>query len=73
MSKAKATFHSILWNHTGKITEYILMYAASILIARGLGAAENGTFVGLRKSANDVWTIDIQSPNGNGNIKIKFE
>ncbi len=47
MSKAKATFHSILWNHTGKITEYILMYAASILIARGLGAAENGTFVGL--------------------------
>ncbi len=47
MSKAKATFHSILWNHAGKIAEYILMYAASILIARGLGAAENGTFVGL--------------------------
>lgn len=47
MSKAKATFHSILWNHAGKILEYILMYAASILIARGLGAAENGTFVGL--------------------------
>ncbi len=47
MSKAKATFHSILWNHAGKIVEYILMYAASILIARGLGAAENGTFVGL--------------------------
>lgn len=47
MSKAKLTFHSALWNHIGKILEYVLMYLTSILIARGLGVEDNGRFVGL--------------------------
>ena len=47
MSKAKLTFRSAFWNHAGKILEYMLMYAASIVIARGLGVEENGKFVGL--------------------------
>lgn len=47
MSRAKLTFQSALWNHAGKILEYLLMYGTSIVIARGLGVAENGRFVGL--------------------------
>ncbi len=47
MSKAKQTFHSALWNHGGRILEYLLMYVTSIVIARGLGVEENGRFVGL--------------------------
>jgi len=47
MSKAKLTFQSALWNHAGKILEYVLMYATSIIIARGLGVQENGRFVGM--------------------------
>lgn len=47
MSQAKRTFTSALWNHAGKILEYLLMYVTSIVIARGLGVAENGRFVGL--------------------------
>ncbi len=47
MSKAKLTFQSALWNHAGKVLEYLLMYITSIVIARGLGVEENGRFVGL--------------------------
>lgn len=47
MSNAKITFHSALWNHAGKVLEYLLMYLTSIVIARGLGVQENGRFVGL--------------------------
>ncbi|MBX2991723.1 MAG: oligosaccharide flippase family protein [Bacteroidetes bacterium] len=47
MSKAKQTFHSAIWNHGGRILEYLLMYITSIVIARGLGVEENGRFVGL--------------------------
>jgi O-antigen/teichoic acid export membrane protein len=47
MSKVQLTFRSALWNHAGKVLEYVLMYLTSILIARGLGVAENGRFVGL--------------------------
>lgn len=47
MSKAKLTFQSALWNHAGKVLEYLLMYLTSIVIARGLGVHENGRFVGL--------------------------
>jgi O-antigen/teichoic acid export membrane protein len=47
MSKAKLTFQSALWNHAGKVLEYLLMYLTSIVIARGLGVQENGRFVGL--------------------------
>ncbi len=47
MSTVRATFRSAVWNHAGKILEYVLMYVTSILIARGLGVQENGRFVGL--------------------------
>jgi O-antigen/teichoic acid export membrane protein len=47
MSNAKLTFRSALWNHAGKILEYLLMYVTSIVIARALGVVENGRFVGL--------------------------
>ncbi len=47
MSEPQTTFKSALWNHAGKILEYLLMYFTSVLIARGLGVQENGTFVGL--------------------------
>jgi O-antigen/teichoic acid export membrane protein len=47
MIDPQATFRSALWNHAGRILEYILMYLTSVLIARGLGVLENGTFVGL--------------------------
>jgi O-antigen/teichoic acid export membrane protein len=47
MFEPQVTFKSALWNHVGKVLEYFLMYATSILIARGLGVQENGSFVGL--------------------------
>jgi O-antigen/teichoic acid export membrane protein len=47
MPSAKATFNSVLWNHAGKVLEYVLTYATSIAIARALGVGENGAFVGL--------------------------
>ena len=43
----RTTFRSAVWNHAGKILEYLLMYVTSVLIARGLGVKENGAFVGL--------------------------
>ncbi|MBM2840588.1 MAG: hypothetical protein HW412_1116, partial [Bacteroidetes bacterium] len=46
MTDPQATFKSALWNHAGKVLEFVLMYFISVLIARGLGVAENGTFVG---------------------------
>jgi O-antigen/teichoic acid export membrane protein len=47
MSQARRIFESALWNHAGRILEYVLMYLTSVLIARGLGVQENGRFVGL--------------------------
>ena len=47
MADPSTTFRSALWNHAGKILEYMLMYLTSVLIARGLGVQENGVFVGL--------------------------
>lgn len=47
MFDSQTTFRSAVWNHAGKILEYILMYLTSVLIARGLGVQENGGFVGL--------------------------
>jgi O-antigen/teichoic acid export membrane protein len=47
MEDPQATFKSAVWNHAGKILEYVLMYVTSVLIARGLGVQENGTFVSL--------------------------
>lgn len=47
MSNARHTFLSAVWNHAGRILEYVLMYLTAIFIARGLGVEENGRFVGL--------------------------
>ena len=44
MSVAVAALRSALWNHGGKILEYLLMFLASLLIARGLGVHDNGAF-----------------------------
>ncbi len=44
MSLAIATLRGVLWNHGGKIVEYTLMYAASLVVARGLGVADNGVY-----------------------------
>lgn len=44
MSLATATFRGVLWNHGGKIIEYFLLYAASLVVARGLGVADNGVY-----------------------------
>ncbi len=47
MSTAQAVFKSTLWNHTGKVLEYVLLYVESVLIARGLGLEVNGVYAGL--------------------------
>jgi O-antigen/teichoic acid export membrane protein len=47
MFDPRTTFRSAVWNHAGKILEYLLMYVTSVLIARGLGVEDNGAFVGL--------------------------
>ncbi len=47
MPDARRIFESALWNHAGRILEYVLMYLTSVVIARGLGVQENGRFVGL--------------------------
>lgn len=47
MSQVRTTFTSAAWNHTGKLLEYLFAYLSSVLIARGLGLAENGVFAGL--------------------------
>jgi len=44
MSLAIATFRGALWNHGGKIIEYSLLYAASLVVARGLGVGDNGVY-----------------------------
>jgi O-antigen/teichoic acid export membrane protein len=38
---------SFLWNHLGKTIEYVGVYCASLLIARGLGVEGNGVFASL--------------------------
>jgi O-antigen/teichoic acid export membrane protein len=45
MSLAKSIFRGVIWNHAGKIAEYALMYVFSVLVARGLGAEQNGVYV----------------------------
>ncbi len=36
-----------LWNHAGKLTDYIAWYCSSVLIARGLGVELNGVLAGM--------------------------
>jgi O-antigen/teichoic acid export membrane protein len=47
MSKTFEIGRSAIWNHAGKILEYICLYLVSLLIARGLGVEGNGVFVSL--------------------------
>ena len=45
MPLGKDILRGFLWNHAGKILEYALMYIFSVLVARGLGAEQNGIYV----------------------------
>jgi O-antigen/teichoic acid export membrane protein len=45
MSLAKSIVRGVIWNHAGRIIEYGLMYIFSVLVARGLGAEQNGVYV----------------------------
>jgi O-antigen/teichoic acid export membrane protein len=45
MSLAKSIVRGVIWNHAGRIVEYALMYIFSVLVARGLGAEQNGVYV----------------------------
>jgi O-antigen/teichoic acid export membrane protein len=45
MSLAKSIVRGVIWNHAGRIIEYGLMYVFSVLVARGLGAEQNGVYV----------------------------
>ncbi|HXX63744.1 MAG TPA: hypothetical protein VEO56_08105, partial [Bacteroidota bacterium] len=47
MSLATATVRSAIWNHGGKIFEFVLMYVASLIVARGLGLSENGVYASV--------------------------
>ena len=47
MSLAIATFRGVLWNHGGKVIEYSLMYATSLVVARGLGVELNGVYASV--------------------------
>ena len=39
--------HGFAWNHAAKLTEYVLVYLFSVLVARGLGPDANGMFASL--------------------------
>jgi O-antigen/teichoic acid export membrane protein len=47
MTQAKATAEGYLWNHAGKILEYLLLFLITVLLARGLGVEANGVFASL--------------------------
>jgi O-antigen/teichoic acid export membrane protein len=45
MSLAKKAFKGFMWNHFGKIFEYILLYLFSLFVARNLGPEKNGLYI----------------------------
>ena len=47
MTRAKATAEGYLWNHGGKVLEYLLLFLTTVLIARGLGVEGNGIFAAI--------------------------
>jgi O-antigen/teichoic acid export membrane protein len=47
MTDPKAAFKSVLWNHAGKLLEYLCIYLTSVLVARSLGVQGNGVYAGL--------------------------
>jgi O-antigen/teichoic acid export membrane protein len=38
---------SVFWNHLGKVAEYALLYATSVVVARSLGVDANGRYAGI--------------------------
>lgn len=46
-STSRNIARSAVWNHVGKVTEYALLYASSVIIARSLGVEENGRYAGV--------------------------
>jgi O-antigen/teichoic acid export membrane protein/2-polyprenyl-3-methyl-5-hydroxy-6-metoxy-1,4-benzoquinol methylase len=44
MSLLKRAAYGFAWNHVGRVVEYLLMYAVTVMIARGLGAEMNGIY-----------------------------
>ncbi len=47
MPPSPSTFRSLLWNHLGKILEFLLVYVSSVLVARIIGVQENGKLAAL--------------------------
>ncbi len=47
MTLGKVASGSAVWNHVGRVTEYVLFYLSSILVARALGVEENGRYAFL--------------------------
>ena len=47
MTRAKAMAEGYLWNHVGKVLEYLLLFFTTVLIARGLGVEANGVYAAL--------------------------
>src|SRR4030042_4371537 len=43
----RTIFQSALWNHAGKLLEYLCVYLTSVIIARALGVQGNGIYAGL--------------------------
>ena len=46
-SQSNSVARSALWNHAGKLTDYIAWYCSSVLIARGLGVELTGILAGI--------------------------
>ena len=38
---------SVVWNHLGKVSEYAIFFASTVVIARGLGVGGNGQLAGI--------------------------
>ena len=46
-SHSPSVARSALWNHAGRLTDYVAWYCSSVLIARGLGVELNGILAGM--------------------------
>jgi len=48
---------SAVWNHAGKLVDYIAWYCSSVLIARGLGVDQNGVLAGAMSAVHLVLAV----------------
>ena len=48
---------SALWNHAGKLTDYVSVYCSSVLIARELGVDLNGALTGMMSGVSLVLAL----------------